>query len=155
MLKLLLAAGTVLFAAGHPALAQVDVTAMASMDGACRAEIEERPLACQPFGSLWEFGNGRLLFVFSVVGTLYSFSGSRLQPRGAKSFALIVDTVRIASQSAPDRDLTDAEGACVVRIAATGHAFTAIDCNAHSRGRNARYKFVLDHITNFERKALR
>ena len=156
MHKLRLLAGMAgLLAIGQPVLAQIDIKAMSSMDGQCRAEIETRAVACQSFSTYWEFGNGRSLFAFSREGTLYSFSGSRLQQRGGKTFALIVDTVRIASQTAPERDLTDVEGECAVHAEARGHRFTAIECDARSRGQNTRYRFVFDRITNFERKTAR
>ena len=145
MRKLLLLAATVgLLVAGHPVLAQIDMKAMTMMDGQCRAEIETRAVACQPAGTFVEFGNGRSLFLFSREGTLYGFSGSHSQRRSGQTFALIVDMVRIASQTAPERDLADMEGECVVQTEANSERFTAIDCHARSR-QNARYRFVLDH----------
>ena len=155
MHKLILFVGTAgLLVTGQPVLAQIDVKAMSSMDGQCRAEIEARAVACQPFCTYWEFGYGRSLFAFSREGTLYSFSGGRTQRRDGETFALIVDTVRIASQTTPERDLTDMEGECVVRSESHGR-FTAIECNARSRGQNTRYRFVFDRITNFEHKTAR
>ncbi len=156
MPKLLLFAAIVaVHVASRPALAQIDMRAMASMDGACRAEIETQAVACQPAGTFMQFGNGRSLFVFSRGGVLYSFSGSRIQQRGDKGFALIVDMIRIASQTVPERALADAEGECTVQTEPGGGSFTAIACEAHSRGEKARYRFSLDHISNFERKAYR
>jgi hypothetical protein len=156
MHKLLLLAGMAgLLVTGQPVLAQIDVKAMSSMDGQCRAEIGTRAVACQPFCTYWEFRNGRSLFAFSREGTLYSFSGSRSQQRDGETYVLIVDTVRIALQTAPERDLTDVNGECVVHTETHGERFTAIECDARSRGQNTRYRFVFDRIINFERKAVR
>lgn len=141
--------------AGSPALAQADMTAMTTMDGRCRAAIEARAVPCQPVGTLVEFANGRSLLLFSAEGTLYSFSGSRVEDRGGNTFALVVDTVRIASQTAPDRDLTDAMGECVVKTGPTRGQLTTVECNALSRGRDAHYSFTLDRIANVDRKKVR
>jgi hypothetical protein len=153
MNKLLPLAATVgLSVAGDPVLAQIDMTTATSMDGRCRAEIEARTVTCQPVGTIMEFGNGRLAFLFSREGTLYSFSGSRTQPR-AQTFVLTVDRVRIASQAAGERDLADAEGECVIQADGSDRRTIAVDCNARSTKQNARYRFVLDHVTNVKRKA--
>ncbi len=152
---LLLAEIAGLCLAGRPALAQIDIKATATMDGQCRAEIEAQAMSCTPFGSFIQFGNGRSLFIFSREKVLYSFSGNRMQPRGANSFALIVDMIRITSEKAPERALGDSEGECVVQTAPNGGSFTLIECDARSRGQGSRYKFVLDRISNFERKTYR
>ncbi|HZP99460.1 MAG TPA: hypothetical protein VFB13_07975 [Reyranella sp.] len=144
-----------LVGAGRPALAQIDIKSMAMMDGQCRAEIGGQAVSCTPSGTFVQFGNGRSLFAFSRERVLYSFSGSRVQQRGANSFALIVDMIRIASEKAPDRDLGDSRGECLVQTAANGEPFTAIACDGHSPGQNARYRFSLDRISNFEREAYR
>jgi hypothetical protein len=155
MRKLLMIAATLgLLVTGGPVRAQIDLKAAASMDGQCRAEVAGRAIACQPVGTFVELGDGRSLFLFSSDGTLYSFSGSRSQQRDAQTFALIVDMTRTASEKVPERELPGAQGECVVQVDANG-TFMAIDCNARSRSQNARYRFVLDHITNFQHEAFR
>jgi hypothetical protein len=144
-----------LAAASSRAMAQADMTAMTTMDEQCHATIETQAIACQPVGTLVEFANGRSILLFSAEGTLYSFSGSRLEERGSNTFALIIDTVRIASESAPERDLTDVLGECVIKIEPQRGRLTTIECNALSRGRDAHYRLVLDRIANVDRKKLR
>jgi hypothetical protein len=151
MRNLLMLISTVgLLIAGRPVLAQADVKTAASMDGQCRAEIGGQAGACQPIGTFVEFDNGRALFLFSYAGTLYSLSGSRFQRRSEEVFALIVDMVRTASATVPERELPGAEGECVVQMDEDIGGVATIDCSVRSRGQNVRYRFVLDHITNFK-----
>src|SRR5262245_7819971 len=153
MRKLLMSAGAVgLLVVSRSGLAQIDIKAMSSVDGQCRAEIETRAVACHPFGTFWEFRNCRSLFAFVHEGTLYSFAGSRVQRSAGRGFTLTVDMVRIASQTTPERALTDVEGKCIVRTEADGIRFTVIECDSARRGQKAGYRFVLDRITNFQRK---
>src|SRR5258708_36525794 len=106
MPKLLLFAAIVaVHVASRPALAQIDMRAMASMDGACRAEIETQDVACQPAGTFMQFGNGRSLVAFSRGAVLYSFSGSRIQQRGDKAVGPIVASVRTGTHNVPERRL--------------------------------------------------
>jgi len=152
MMKLILLAATAgLFVAGCPVLAQIDMRTAISMDGRCRAEIEGRTVACQPLGTVMEFGNGRVAFLFSREGTLYSFSGDHAGPRSA-TFAVTVDMVRIVSQAAGELDLADAQGECVIQADGNTRRIIAINCNARSPKQNARYRFALDQVTNVERK---
>jgi hypothetical protein len=102
-----------------------------------------------------EFGNGRTAFLFSHDGTLHSSSGDRTDRRSEHTFALVVDMVRTASQTMPERDFADAKGECVVQIEGKSGRLTAIECNALNRSQNAPYSFVLDGVTNVERKTFR
>jgi hypothetical protein len=54
----------------------------------------------------------RKLLLTATVGLLVA---DRTERRGERSFALIVDMVRIASQAAGERDLADSKGQCVVQ----------------------------------------
>src|SRR5215510_7083950 len=134
MRKLPMSGAVGLLVVSRSGLAQIDIKAMSGVDGQCRAEIETRAVACHPFGTFWEFRNGRSLFAFVHEGTLHSFSGSRVQQSAGRGFTLTVDTVRIASQTTADRNLTDVEGKCIVRTEADGIRFTAIECDAARRG---------------------
>lgn len=97
--------------------------------------------------------NGRSVFTFARgKDNVFSLSGGKDRQPNLQNYYLSVDTFRIHSGKTDASD-TQMEGECHMHMNPDATKFYEIKCDVYNRAKGTLYKFYLENITSFDRKA--
>ncbi len=121
--------------------------------GSCRLELLAGFFPCDPRVIYVELNNGRAFLTFSKENNSFTVSGGRDRQPNLENFYQALDTIRTATSDVISAEDNQMEGECHFTLNKLATKFYSIRCDIYNRAKGSIYKFYLENIIKFNKKA--